>query len=89
MFTCNGILFNHESPRRGETFVTRKITMAAARIKMGLQEQVQLGNLDAKRDWGHARDYVYAMWLILQHDKPDDFVVATGVCQGQAVRYHA
>jgi GDPmannose 4,6-dehydratase len=78
MFTCNGILFNHESPRRGETFVTRKITMAAARIKMGLQEQVQLGNLDAKRDWGHARDYVYAMWLILQHDKPDDFVVATG-----------
>jgi GDPmannose 4,6-dehydratase len=78
MFTCNGILFNHESPRRGETFVTRKITMAAARIKMGLQDCVQLGNLDAKRDWGHARDYVYAMWLILQHDKPDDFVVATG-----------
>jgi GDPmannose 4,6-dehydratase len=78
MFTCNGILFNHESPRRGETFVTRKITMAAARIKMGLQDCVQLGNLDAKRDWGHAKDYVYAMWLILQQDKPDDFVVATG-----------
>lgn len=80
MFTCNGILFNHESPRRGETFVTRKITMAAARIKMGLQDQVQLGNLDAKRDWGHAKDYVYAMWLILQQEKPDDFVVATGGC---------
>ena len=78
MFCCNGILFNHESPRRGETFVTRKITMAAARIKMGLQDCVQLGNLDAKRDWGHARDYVQAMWLILQQEKPDDFVVATG-----------
>jgi hypothetical protein len=81
MFTCNGILFNHESPRRGETFVTRKITMAAARIKMGLQDCVQLGNLDAKRDWGHAKDYVYAMWLILQHETPDDFVVATGGCK--------
>lgn len=81
MFTCNGILFNHESPRRGETFVTRKITMAAARIKMGLQDCVQLGNLDAKRDWGHAKDYVYAMWLILQQEKPDDFVVATGAPQ--------
>lgn len=78
MFCCNGILFNHESPRRGETFVTRKITMAAARIKLGLQDCVYLGNLDAKRDWGHARDYVEAMWRILQHDKPDDFVVATG-----------
>jgi GDPmannose 4,6-dehydratase len=89
MFTSNGILFNHESPRRGETFVTRKITMAAARIKMGLQDCVQLGNLDAKRDWGHARDYVYAMWLILQHDKPDDFVVATGVYRGrQSVTMH-
>lgn len=78
MFCCNGILFNHESPRRGETFVTRKITMAAARIKMGLQDTVYLGNLDAKRDWGHAKDYVEAMWRILQQDKPDDFVVATG-----------
>jgi len=78
MFCSNGILFNHESPRRGETFVTRKITMAAARIKMGLQDCVQLGNLDAKRDWGHARDYVQAMWLILQQEKADDFVVATG-----------
>jgi len=81
MFCSNGILFNHESPRRGETFVTRKITMAAARIKMGLQDCVQLGNLDAKRDWGHARDYVEAMWLILQQEKADDFVVATGVCR--------
>ena len=78
MFCCNGILFNHESPRRGETFVTRKITMAAARIKLGLQDCVSLGNLDAKRDWGHAKDYVEAMWRILQQDKPDDFVVATG-----------
>jgi GDPmannose 4,6-dehydratase len=78
MYCCNGILFNHESPRRGETFVTRKITMAAARIKLGLQDSVSLGNLDSKRDWGHAKDYVKAMWLILQQEKPDDFVVATG-----------
>ncbi len=75
---CNGILFNHESPIRGETFVTRKITRAIARIKLGLQKRIYLGNLDAKRDWGHARDYVRAMWLILQQEKPDDFVVATG-----------
>jgi GDPmannose 4,6-dehydratase len=75
MFCCNGILFNHESPRRGETFVTRKITMAAARINLGLQDCLYLGNLDSKRDWGHARDYVKAMWLILQQDEPDDFVV--------------
>lgn len=81
MYCCNGILFNHESPRRGETFVTRKITMAAARIKMGLQDSVSLGNLDAKRDWGHARDYVEAMWRILQQDTPDDFVVATGAAR--------
>jgi GDPmannose 4,6-dehydratase len=74
----NGILFNHESPRRGETFVTRKITRAAARIKLGLQDKLYLGNLDAKRDWGFAGDYVDAMWRILQHDQPDDFVVATG-----------
>jgi len=78
MFTCNGILFNHESPRRGETFVTRKITRAVARIKEGLQDYVSLGNLDAKRDWGHARDYVEVMWLILQQEKPDDYIVATG-----------
>lgn len=78
MFCCNGILFNHESPRRGETFVTRKITMAAARIKFGLQDVVSLGNLDAKRDWGHAKDYVEAMWRMLQQDKADDYVVATG-----------
>lgn len=78
IFASNGILFNHESPIRGETFVTRKITRAAARIKLGLQEKVYLGNLDAKRDWGHARDYVEAMWKILQHDEPDDFVIATG-----------
>jgi len=78
MFASNGILFNHESPMRGENFVTRKITRAAARIKLGLQEKVALGNLDAKRDWGHARDYVEAMWRILQHDEPDDFVIATG-----------
>jgi GDPmannose 4,6-dehydratase len=78
LFACNGILFNHESPRRGETFVTRKITRAAARIKIGLQEKLYLGNLDAKRDWGFAGDYVKAMWLMLQQDKPDDFVVATG-----------
>ncbi len=73
----NGILFNHESPRRGETFVTRKITMAAARIKMGLQEFLYLGNLDAKRDWGYAKEYVEAMWLMLQQDKPDDYIIAT------------
>ncbi|QCR22188.1 GDP-mannose 4,6-dehydratase [Pontibacter sp. SGAir0037] len=79
MFACNGILFNHESPLRGETFVTRKITRAAARIAMGLQDCVFLGNLDARRDWGHAKDYVEAMWLILQQEKPEDFVIATGV----------
>jgi GDPmannose 4,6-dehydratase len=78
MFACNGILFNHESPRRGETFVTRKITRAATRIKEGLQDKVYLGNLDAKRDWGFAGDYVEAMWRMLQQDKPDDYVVATG-----------
>ncbi len=78
LFACNGILFNHESPRRGETFVTRKITRAAARIKLGLQQKLYLGNLDAKRDWGYAADYVNAMWLMLQQDKPDDYVVATG-----------
>jgi GDPmannose 4,6-dehydratase len=79
MFACNGILFNHESPLRGETFVTRKITRAAARIALGLQRTLRLGNLSAKRDWGHARDYVEAMWLILQRDRPDDYVIATGV----------
>ncbi|HYE20501.1 MAG TPA: GDP-mannose 4,6-dehydratase [Tepidisphaeraceae bacterium] len=78
MFACNGILFNHESPRRGETFVTRKITRAATRIKEGLQEKLYLGNLDAKRDWGFACDYVRAMWLMLQQDTPDDYVIATG-----------
>lgn len=78
MFACNGILFNHESPRRGETFVTRKITMALARIKHGLQEKLYLGNLEAKRDWGFAGDYVEAMWLMLQQKKPDDYVIATG-----------
>ena len=78
MFACNGILFNHESPLRGETFVTRKITRAAARISLGLQEKLYLGNLDSKRDWGHARDYVEGMWLILQQEKPEDFVLATG-----------
>ena len=78
LFACNGILFNHESPRRGETFVTRKITRAAARIKLGLQEKLYLGNLDAKRDWGFAGDYVEAIWLMLQQDKPDDYVIATG-----------
>ena len=77
-FAVNGILFNHESPRRGETFVTRKITRAATRIKLGLQDRLYLGNMDAKRDWGFAGDYVEAMWLMLQQDKPDDFVVATG-----------
>lgn len=78
LFACNGILFNHESPRRGETFVTRKITRAATRIKLGLQDKLYLGNLDAKRDWGYAGDYVEAMWLMLQQDSPDDYVIATG-----------
>ena len=77
MFACNGILFNHESPRRGETFVTRKITIGLAKIKLGLQKKLFLGNLYAKRDWGHAKDYVEAQWLMLQQ-KPDDFVIATG-----------
>lgn len=81
LFAVNGILFNHESPRRGETFVTRKITRAATRIKLGLQEKLYLGNLDAKRDWGYAKDYVEGMWLMLQHDKPEDFVLATGETQ--------
>ena len=79
IFACNGILFNHESPIRGETFVTRKITRAAARISLGVQERLYLGNLDSKRDWGHANDYVEGMWKIMQHDKPDDFVLATGI----------
>ena len=79
LFAVNGILFNHESPRRGETFVTRKITRAAARIKLGLQDTLSLGNLDAKRDWGFAKDYVEGMWLMLQQDQPEDFVLATGV----------
>ncbi|RQO65686.1 GDP-mannose 4,6-dehydratase [Pedobacter sp. KBW01] len=79
MFACNGILFNHESPLRGETFVTRKITRAAAKIALGLQKCLYLGNLSAQRDWGHAKDYIEAMWLILQQEKPEDFVIATGV----------
>ena len=79
IFACNGILFNHESPLRGETFVTRKITRGVAKIALGLQDKLYLGNLDAQRDWGHAKDYVEAMWLMLQQDKPEDFVVATGV----------
>jgi len=79
MYACNGILFNHESPRRGETFVTRKITRALARIKLGLQDCLYLGNLDALRDWGHAKDYVRMQWMMLQQDEPDDFVIATGV----------
>ncbi len=79
MFACSGILFNHESERRGETFVTRKITLAAARIAQGKQDKLYLGNLDSLRDWGYAKDYVECMWLILQHDKPEDFVIATGV----------
>jgi GDPmannose 4,6-dehydratase len=79
MFACNGILFNHESPLRGETFVTRKITRGVAEIVLGLKKKLWLGNLDAKRDWGHAKDYVEAMWLILQQDEPEDFVIATGV----------
>lgn len=78
MFACNGILFNHESPRRGETFVTRKITRAASRIALGLLDTLYIGNLDAERDWGHAEDYIEAMWLVLQQDEPDDFVIATG-----------
>jgi GDPmannose 4,6-dehydratase len=78
MFACNGILFNHESPRRGETFVTRKITRAATRIKLGLQDKLFLGNIDSKRDWGFAGDYVEAMWLMLQQEQADDYVVATG-----------
>ena len=78
IYTCNGILFNHESPRRGETFVTRKITRAAVKIALGLQDQLYIGNMDAKRDWGHAKDYVEAMWLMLQQDEPEDFVIATG-----------
>jgi GDPmannose 4,6-dehydratase len=78
LFACNGILFNHESPRRGETFVTRKVTRAAAAIKLGLQDKLYLGNLDAKRDWGYAPEYVDAMWRMLQQDEPDDFVIATG-----------
>ena len=78
MFAVNGILFNHESERRGETFVTRKITLAASRIKKGTQEKLYLGNMDAKRDWGYAKDYVECMWLMLQHDTPEDFVIATG-----------
>ncbi|MBK1725050.1 GDP-mannose 4,6-dehydratase [Thiocystis violacea] len=78
IYACNGILFNHEGPRRGETFVTRKITRALARIKLGMQERLYLGNLDAKRDWGHARDYVEMQWLMLQQEQPEDFVIATG-----------
>jgi GDPmannose 4,6-dehydratase len=78
MYACNGLLFNHESPRRGETFVTRKITRAVARIKAGIQEKLYLGNLDSKRDWGYAPEYVEAMWLMLQQDEPEDFVIATG-----------
>jgi len=79
MYACNGILFNHESPLRGETFVTRKITRAVSRIGLGLQDKVYLGNMDSLRDWGHAKDYVEAMYLILQQEKPEDFVIATGV----------
>ena len=79
MYACNGILFNHESPNRGETFVTRKITRALARIKLGIQECLYLGNIDAKRDWGHAKDYIEMQWLMMQQEKPEDFVIATGV----------
>lgn len=79
MYACNGILFNHESPRRGETFVTRKITRGVARIALGMQDKIYLGNLNAQRDWGHAKDYVEAMWLMLQQEEPEDFVIATGV----------
>jgi GDPmannose 4,6-dehydratase len=78
LFAVNGILFNHESPRRGETFVTRKVTRAASRIKLGLQDRLYLGNLEARRDWGYAKDYVEAMWMMLQQDQPEDFVIATG-----------
>ena len=78
LFACNGILFNHESPRRGETFVTKKVTQAVARIHQGRQQVLKLGNIDAKRDWGHAKDFVYAQWLMLQQDKPVDYVIATG-----------
>jgi GDPmannose 4,6-dehydratase len=78
LFACNGILFNHESERRGETFVSRKITRAATRIKLGLQNKLYLGNLDARRDWGYAKDYVEAMWMMMQTDEPDDYVIATG-----------
>ena len=85
MFASNGILFNHESPMRGETFVTRKIAIGAASIKYGLVDRIYMGHLDAKRDWGHARDYTYGMWLMLQHDKPDDFVLATG--RAETVRF--
>jgi GDPmannose 4,6-dehydratase len=79
LFACNGLLFNHESPRRGETFVTRKITRGLARIKFGIEDCLYLGNLEARRDWGHARDFVEAQWLMLQQDEPEDFVIATGV----------
>jgi GDPmannose 4,6-dehydratase len=79
IYACNGILFNHESPVRGETFVTRKITRAASKIALGLQDKLYLGNLDAKRDWGHAKDYVRMMWMVLQADKPEDWVIATGI----------
>ena len=79
MFACNGILFNHESPRRGETFVTRKITRSVAKISLGQLQHVELGNLDSQRDWGHAKDYVRAMWMVLQQEKPDDYVISTGV----------
>ena len=85
MYACSGILFNHESERRGKEFVTRKITNAVARIKLGLQDHVELGNLDAKRDWGHSKDYVRAMWLLLQQDKPDDYVIATNETRGKVV----
>jgi GDPmannose 4,6-dehydratase len=79
MYACTGILFNHESPRRGETFVTRKVTQALSKISVGLQDCLYLGNLNAKRDWGHAKDFVEAMWMMLQQDQPDDYVIATGV----------
>jgi GDPmannose 4,6-dehydratase len=79
MYACNGILFNHESPQRGENFVTRKITRAVAKIALGIQDTLYLGNLDAQRDWGHARDYIEGMWLMLQQEKPEDFVLATGI----------
>jgi GDPmannose 4,6-dehydratase len=79
MFTCNGILFNHESPLRGETFVTRKITRGIAQMAMGIQDTLYMGNIDSQRDWGHAKDYVEAMWLMLQQDEPEDFVISTGI----------